>query len=107
MRYPTAPAHLSAESKALWRKILVEASFKFQAHHLAQLAILCEAQDTAASCRAVLAHEAPFVSGRPHGALAVEREAQRTALRALAALRLDADTPTPKPGHKLASGVFR
>jgi hypothetical protein len=107
MRYAVAPAHLSPASRALWRRILVEASFRFQAHHLEQLAILCESRDRAAECRAILDAEPPFVDGRPHGALAVEREAQRTALRALTALRLDAEPPAAKPGHKLAGGVYR
>jgi hypothetical protein len=104
---PAAPSHLSLSSRALWRRVLGEASFRLQAHHLEQLMIFCEARDRAAECRKVLKVEPAFTKGRPHGALAIEREAQRTALRALATLDLDAVTPVEKPGLKLASGVFR
>jgi hypothetical protein len=107
-RYPpAAPSHLSLSSRALWRRVLAEASFRFQAHHLEQLMIFCEARDRAADCRKILKAEPAFVKGRPHGALAVERESQRTALRALAALDLDAVMPAEKPGQKLAGGVYR
>jgi hypothetical protein len=104
---PPPPGHLTLTSAKLWRAILSEAQFRLQAHHLAQLEILCESRDRAAQCRTILQKEAPFTRGRPHGALAVEREAQRTALRALAALNLDAELPAEKPGHTLAAGVFR
>jgi hypothetical protein len=95
------PAYLSSEAKSLWRRIVDQASFVFEAHHYTQLAIACAAVDRAAEAGAGVRAAGQLISGR-YGStinplLAVERESQRTALRALAALRLDAPPVDPSP----------
>jgi phage terminase small subunit len=92
---------LSAEAQDLWRRIVSEASFAFEAHHYVQLSIACAALDRAAEARDGVRQAGPLISGR-YGStvnplIAVERESQRTALRALAALRLDAPIPDLAP----------
>jgi P27 family predicted phage terminase small subunit len=108
---PTPPKHLSAPRKALWRRIITDAAFHFQAHHLTQLELLCQALDRAEQARAVVAAEGLTLVKKngdviAHPAVAVERESMRTALRAVAVLKLDDDV-VERPGHKRAAGVYR
>jgi phage terminase small subunit len=96
-----APADLSPDSQSLWRRIVDEASFVFEAHHYAQLAIACAATDRAAEARRGVRQAGQLITGRYGSTInplvAVERESQRTILRALAALRLDAPPADPSP----------
>ena len=95
------PATLSAEAQDLWRRIVKEASFAFEAHHYTQLSIACAALDRASEAREGVRQAGQLITGR-YGStvnplVAVERESQRTALRALAALKLDAPVPDWSP----------
>ncbi len=91
-RYP--PRDLSPRSRVLWRRVVHEAAFEFEEHHYEQLAIACAAIDRAHEARDEIRAVGHLVPGRYGPALnpliAVERESFRTALRAFAALRLDA-----------------
>jgi phage terminase small subunit len=103
------PETLSPASLDLWRRVVAEASFRFEAHHYAQLSIACAALDRAAEARDGIRHAGPLITGRYGSAvnplIAVERECHRTALRALTSLHLDApvlDT-SRRPGPKGAA----
>jgi phage terminase small subunit len=97
------PTHLSAASKKFWASVVKEAAFEFESHHFAQLGICCAAMDRAATAREQIERDGQMVTSRygqvVHPLLAVERESQRTALRALTALKLDAPIAEPRPSH--------
>jgi phage terminase small subunit len=104
------PAHLSPATQIVWRRIVDEAAFIFESHHLVELSIACSALDRAVSAREEVDRSGQMVPSR-YGLsvspmIAVERESQRTALRALAALRLDAaplDASPRRPGPRGAA----
>jgi phage terminase small subunit len=95
------PAHLSPDTQATWRKIVAEASFVFEAHHRAMLWIFCAALERATQARRDIDQAGQMIASRyglaVNPLIAVERESQRTALRALAALKLDAPVPDASP----------
>jgi phage terminase small subunit len=97
------PGHLSVASKKFWAYVVNEAAFEFESHHFAQLGICCAAMDRAAKARQQIQRDGQMVASRygqvVHPLLAVERESQRTALRALAALKLDAPVAEARPHH--------
>lgn len=108
---PQPPKHLSPARAVLWQRIIADATFIFQAHHLSQLELLCQALDRAEQARSVVAAEGLTLvkangDAIAHPAVAIERESMRTALRAVAALKLDEET-VERPVHKRAAGVYR
>ena len=97
------PGYLSLGAKRLWRSVVAEAAFSFESHHLKQLEIACAALDRAEKARHDIDQAGQMIAGRYGFAvnplIAVERESQRTVLRALASLHLDAPIPEPSPGR--------
>jgi phage terminase small subunit len=92
---PAAPRHLSPKSRAFWRRIVGE--FDMQAHHFELLRMACEAMDTAADARAIVAKDGASQPGRfgprAHPMLAVENAAAIRAGRLLRELGLDLEEP--------------
>ena len=92
-----APAHLGADGKALWARLLRDYEINDGAG-LQLLQVAAEAADRAASCRKAidgLTVKDARGSLKPHPLLAVERDARAQQIAALRALRL---APSGRPG---------
>src|SRR5262245_26387561 len=90
---PTAPAHLEAEERELWRRIILEHTFDDGAS-LALLRTACEAHMRARRCRQRIDADGETITDRfnqvrAHPLLASERDARAAWLAAMKALRLD------------------
>ncbi len=99
-RPPPAPAHLTAEAKALWRSVLRE--YQLEAHHVPVLQAACEAQDRMNEARCAIDRDGAYVEGRfglkAHPAIAVERDSRLAMVRCLRELGLDLESPaTSRP----------
>jgi len=96
---PRPPAHLRRATRAFWRK--VAARWALEDHHVELLRLACEAMDRADEAReAVTADGAYQLSKRDgtyraHPGIAVEREAARTAMRAIRELGFDVTDEMP------------
>jgi P27 family predicted phage terminase small subunit len=94
-RVTAAPAHLSAEARAIWRSVL--ADYELEKRHEAVLLIALEAFDRMREAQAAIAADGAYITGRfgkkAHPALAVERDSRIAFLRAQRELGLDLTAP--------------
>jgi P27 family predicted phage terminase small subunit len=88
---PRAPVGLGLEGRRLWRAVLTD--FMLESWQLAILRTACEAADRVAEARECVKRDGLVVTGKfgakAHPALAVERDARISLLRALRELSLD------------------
>lgn len=101
---PEPPAHLSADSKALWSRLVRDYAMHDDAAGLAILGSACEAKDRAEQARKELDEEGLTVAGdrggvKAHPAAAIERDNRAAFLAAMKALRLDVEPARPGPGR--------
>lgn len=111
-RLPGAPAHLSAESKRWWRRIV--ADFDLEAHHLRLLQAACECWDRVLEARAAVDRDGAYYTDRfqqikPHPGLAEERANKTLMARLLRELALDVEAPNDSLGRPpaIAPGAGR
>lgn len=104
MTAPSAPRHLSSESKRLYRRLVADYDLAAEPHALRVLALACEALDRAEEARVRVDAEGMTVPDRfgqlkPHPAVAIERDSAIRAARLFRELSLDAevDTRLPRP----------
>lgn len=102
---PTAPKHLGAEGRKLWRRILGD--FQVDPGALPILEAACSAADRWAEARDVVAKEGSVVEDRwhqkkIHPAALVERDSRAAMVRHLRDLGLDLE-PVGSVGRPLAS----
>jgi P27 family predicted phage terminase small subunit len=94
-RGPNPPEHLSEDGAAWWRA--VNRDYALEPHHLRLLQSACESWDRAQAARALVDAEGITVADRyggskAHPAIAVERDARSSLMRALKLLDLDAES---------------
>lgn len=99
---PSAPAHLSAEAKRWWVRLVTD--FDLEDTALLVLETALESFDRVRQCQEALKREGLTVAdryGKPraHPLVAVERDARLTMLRALKALNLDLEPLQDGPGR--------
>lgn len=90
------PAHLRAETKSWWRRVVAE--YQLEQHHLKLLQLAAESWDRANEARESLAISGlTFVDDRrnvrANPLIAVEKDAKALFMRALGALQLDLEPP--------------
>lgn len=100
---PKAPAHLSREAKAWWRKLTSEFRLDDTAGRLL-LQTALEAFDRMRECQAAIGRDGAVVVDRfeqtkAHPALAAERDARSQMLAALKQLNLDVEPLRDAPGR--------
>ena len=93
MKTISAPAHLSKESKQIWKEILAEYSID-DAAGLRILRVALEAFDRAQSARETISRDGMTVIDKaeqikPHPLLPIERDSRAAFLAGLKALNLD------------------
>lgn len=91
---PASPAHLSNESRALFRTIARDFDLHDDAAALDLLRLACEARDRADEARRILAAEGIVTTTakgdrRPHPAVAIERDARLAVARLFRELGLE------------------
>jgi phage terminase small subunit len=101
---PEAPAHLSPESRALWRSI--HARYVFDDHEEKTLRLALEALDRANQTRRALKrHGLVYLDrfGAPHARpeVAIERDARASWLRLMGALDLPAEEEPAEQGRTI------
>jgi len=101
-KIPTAPQHLSAESRRLWRLFHTEYELDDRAAILL-LQTALEARDRMAEAQAKIKKDGltildRFEQPKPHPLLVAERDSRAQMLQALKALNLDI-LPAGKPGR--------
>lgn len=99
-RRPSAPAHLTAATRAWWSSVIEE--FALEGHHVKLLTLAAESWDRAQEARATIKAAGPYFDdrfGQPkaHPALAVERDSRISFARLLRELDLDAEAPDALP----------
>ena len=90
---PEAPEHLSADSAALWSKVV--ADYPLEEHHLRILQLACEAWDRGQQARTA-AQRSPVMKDRfgqfkPNPAVAIEAAARRDFALLVRELHLEDD----------------
>lgn len=94
-----APAHLSLESRRLWRETVK--SYDLEARHEAILLVALEAFDRMREAQAAVKADGAYVEGRfgmkAHPGLSVERDSRLAFMRAVRELGLDLETPASRP----------
>ena len=101
MSRPTAPLHLSPESKRLYRKIVADYALGREPAALETLRLACEALDRCTAAREVIDTEGAltidrFGQSKPHPAIGIERDSRIAALRAFRELSLDSEFTEPR-----------
>lgn len=99
----TAPKHLSAESKGIYRQIVREYNINDPAG-LSILKVAFEAFDRAEAARKAIEDEGMQVKDRfdvmkPHALMQTERDARGQFLTAIKAMNLDLEPLNDKPGR--------
>lgn len=102
MSVPTAPKHLTAPSKRLYRQLVADYALDAEPHALRVLALACEALDRAEEARLTLAStgttfEDRFGQPRSRPEVAVERDSAIRAARLFRELSLDAEVEPRVP----------
>ncbi len=87
------PAHLSAEMRKFWRRVVSE--YELEADALLILRTACESFDRAQRARLLIAKEGMVLGNRCHPAINIEQTSQRIFLVAMRQLGLDIDPPGP------------
>jgi P27 family predicted phage terminase small subunit len=95
-----APAHLSSEAKAWWRRIV--ADYVLEEHHLKLLQVAAESWDRKEQARRLLAKEGitytdRFGQPRKRPEVSIEEQARVQFLRAVRELDLEGE---PHPGYR-------
>ena len=94
-----APAHLSLESRRLWRETVK--TYDLEPRHEAILLVALEAFDRMREAQAAVAKDGAYVVGRfglkSHPGLSVERDSRLAFLRATRELGLDLEAPASRP----------
>ena len=93
-RRPTAPRHLSVESKRIWRRIAADFDLWDDDAAMTTLNLALEARDRCEEARKILAREGlvvlnRFKESRAHPMIAVERDSRIACVRCLRELSLD------------------
>jgi P27 family predicted phage terminase small subunit len=100
-RAPSPPAHLSGESRALWRSVLKD--YELEDRHQIVLTGALEALDRMRQAQAAIEADGAFTPDRwgqmkAHPAIAVERDSRIAVARGLRELGLDLEAPaTSRP----------
>lgn len=107
-RSPKPPAHLTKESKDLWRKLCDENDFGDTAGQLLLEAGLA-ARDRWEGARRLIAREGVVVTDRfggkrAHPAVAIERDSKSTMVRCFKQLHLDLEPLRDAPGRPPGTG---
>lgn len=94
------PAHLSAESQALYRSTVED--YELEARHVAILTTALEAFDRMRQAQEAVNKDGAYIPDRwgglkAHPALAVERDSRIAFLRAQRELGLDLEAPASRP----------
>ena len=94
-RKASAPRHLSAKSKRIFRSIVDDFELESESHALETLRLALEAMDRADEAREMIARDGLVVRNRhdelrPHPAVAIERDSRLAAWRGFRELSLDA-----------------
>ncbi|MGD0247848.1 MAG: P27 family phage terminase small subunit [Candidatus Limnocylindrales bacterium] len=93
-----APAHLSLESRRLWRETV--RTYDLEARHEKILMVALEALDRMREAQAAVKADGAYVVGRfgmkSHPGLAVERDSRLAFLRAVRELGLDLEAPASR-----------
>lgn len=101
---PPPPAHLRAETRDWWTRIVDE--YDLPPHSLRILETACDAFDRMVQARETLAKEGPtftnrFGEPRTHPSVAIERDSRVAFIRAIRELCLDVADDAPRaPGLK-------
>lgn len=106
---PRAPAHLSARSRKLWRRLVEDYGLDEEPHALEVLRLALEAVDRAEEARSLLAREGLTVTDRfgqvkAHPMCAVERDSAIRAARMFRELSLDGDVPSDARVPRVGGG---
>ena len=96
----TAPKHLSAASKRLYRRLVEDYDLGRELHALEVLRLACEALDRAEQARVTIASEGAtytdrFGAPRKHPSVSIEENARLQAVRCFRELSLDGSAPSP------------
>jgi P27 family predicted phage terminase small subunit len=93
------PAHLSDESKGIWRSVLAEYELD-EKRHQAMLLVALEAFDRMREAQEAIRRDGAYIDGRfgkkAHPALAIERDSRTAFLRAQRELGLDLSADPPR-----------
>ncbi len=96
---PKAPTHLSKQAAAFWREVTRD--FELESDAVLVLQSACECWDRAQGAREAIARDGMvLIGGKPHPALAVEKQAYSLFLRSMRQLGLD----IVAPGSGVAAG---
>ncbi len=106
-----APKHLTAPSRKLFRRLVVDYALGREPHALEVLRLALEALDRCEEARGVLARDGSYVPDRfgvlrAHPAIGVERDSRLAALRAFRELALDGATPDEVRPPRAGSGAM-
>jgi hypothetical protein len=91
----SAPSHLTAESKALYRKLVADFGLDREPHAIRVLTLTLEAVDRCEQARQLIAEHGVLIPNRfgelrPNPALSLERDSRIAAFRGFRELSLDA-----------------
>jgi phage terminase small subunit len=101
-----APQHLTAPSKAIYRRVMEDFQLAKEPHAVRILVLALEASDRAEQARTAIAREGLLVNdrfgqARPHPAIMIERDARLAVARLFRELSLDAGEYASAPDARL------